>query len=601
MAYSKEMIEKVIEANDIIDVISEYVELKKAGKEFKGLCPFHREKTPSFMVSQEKQVYHCFGCNASGNVVTFIMDIENLTFKEAIEFLADRVGITLEETVLTEREYQRKKLIDEIYKVNKLATMYFYNKLFSEEGRQALTYIRKRGLTEATIKKFGIGYSSPHGNGLLNFLKEKGYTESFLVKAGLLSQKNNRYYDRFRNRVMFPIIDVKGNVIGFGGRSIDDSLPKYLNTPETEVFKKGKTLFAINFAKKTQQDKFIIVEGYMDAISLHQAGIDCAVASLGTALTEDQARLIKRYKGNVVIAYDADEAGISAALRGLDILDELNLNIKVLTIPYGKDPDEFIKKEGVNAFNQLIENADSLIEFKAKVFRKNLDLDNPQDRIIYVKKIAKDIAKLSDEVKREVYISSVAKVAQIPENAVRTEVARFVNREIEKNQKNMYMAGNIRHNIYSSSKISPEKYLIALLLYDNNLYKRVKETITADMLENVKLKPIFGEIMSRLEDGKKTQINDIVYLLQEENLISDFNDIIKAFYESENVTEQAVDDIINKILINSLAVKRENIKRAINEAHMLGDIEKERQLLIELQNCEKEMLKIKNGQKERNP
>ena len=595
MAYSKEMIEKVIEANDIIDVISEYVELKKAGKEFKGLCPFHREKTPSFMVSQEKQVYHCFGCNASGNVVTFIMDIENLTFKEAIEFLADRVGITLEETVLTEREYQRKKLIDEIYKVNKLATMYFYNKLFSEEGRQALTYIRKRGLTEATIKKFGIGYSSPHGNGLLNFLKEKGYTESFLVKAGLLSQKNNRYYDRFRNRVMFPIIDVKGNVIGFGGRSIDDSLPKYLNTPETEVFKKSKTLFAINFAKKTQQDKFIIVEGYMDAISLHQAGIDCAVASLGTALTEDQARLIKRYKGNVVIAYDADEAGISAALRGLDILDELNLNIKVLTIPYGKDPDEFIKKEGVNAFNQLIENADSLIEFKAKVFRKNLDLDNPQDRIIYVKKIAKDIAKLSDEVKREVYISSAAKVAQISENAVRTEVARFVNREIEKNQKNMYMAGNIRHNIYSSSKISPEKYLIALLLYDNNLYKRVKETITADMLENVKLKPIFGEIMSRLEDGKKTQINDIVYLLQEENLISDFNDIIKAFYESENVTEQAVDDIIHKILINSLAVKREKIKRAINEAHMLGDIEKERQLLIELQNCEKEMLKIKNG------
>jgi len=595
MAYSKEMIEKVIEANDIIDVISEYVELKKAGKEFKGLCPFHREKTPSFMVSQEKQVYHCFGCNASGNVVTFIMDIENLTFKEAIEFLADRVGITLEETVLTEREYQRKKLIDEIYKVNKLATMYFYNKLFSEEGRQALTYIRKRGLTEATIKKFGIGYSPPHGNGLLNFLKEKGYTESFLVKAGLLSQKNNRYYDKFRNRVMFPIIDVKGNVIGFGGRSIDDSLPKYLNTPETEVFKKSKTLFAINFAKKTQQDKFIIVEGYMDAISLHQAGIDCAVASLGTALTEDQARLIKRYKGNVVIAYDADEAGISAALRGLDILDELNLNIKVLTIPYGKDPDEFIKKEGVEAFNQLIENADSLIEFKAKVYRKNLDLDNPQDRIIYVKKIAKDIAKLSDEVKREVYISSAAKVAQISENAVRTEVARFVNREIEKNQKNMYMAGNIRHNIYSSSKISPEKYLIALLLYDNNLYKRVKETITADMLENVKLKPIFEEIMSRLEDGKKTQINDIVYLLQEENLISNFNDIIKAFYESENVTEQAVDDIINKILINSLAVKREKIKRAINEAHMLGDIEKERQLLIELQNCEKEMLKIKNG------
>ncbi|TCO61777.1 DNA primase [Caldanaerobacter subterraneus] len=600
MAYTRESIEKVIEANDIVDVISDYVELKRAGKEFRGLCPFHREKTPSFMVSPTKQVYHCFGCNASGNVVTFIMDIENLSFKEAIEFLAERAGIPLEEVDLSEEEAKRKKIIEEIYRVNKIAALFFHRKLFSEEGVKALEYLKSRGLSSTTIKKFGIGYA-PSNDDLLNFLKGKGYKENFLSKAGLVVYKSGKYYDRFKDRVMFPIIDVRGNVVGFGGRALDDSLPKYLNTPETEIFKKGKTLFAINFAKKTQDDKFIIVEGYMDAISLHQAGIDCAVASLGTALTEDQARLIKRYKKNVVIAYDADEAGVNATLRGLDILEKLNINIKVLSIPEGKDPDEFIKKEGSEAFKRLVENAESLIEFKSKIFKKGLDFEKVEDRIIYVKKIASEIAKISDEVKREVYISAAAKTAQIPENAVRTEVDRFVKRETEKKQKFMYRTGNIRHNIYSSSKISPEKYLIALLLHDNNLYHKIKGVIKPDMLEDSKLKPIFEEIVSSLEGGKQVQIKDIVYLIQEEdNLISDFNDIVKALFEAEDLS-QMVDDILQKILLNNLARKREEIRKEILNAHLLGDVEKERELLIKLQNCEKEMLKIKDGQKERNP
>ncbi|ERM93218.1 DNA primase [Caldanaerobacter subterraneus subsp. yonseiensis KB-1] len=600
MAYTRESIEKVIEANDIVDVISDYVELKRAGKEFRGLCPFHREKTPSFMVSPTKQVYHCFGCNASGNVVTFIMDIENLSFKEAIEFLAERAGIPLEEVDLSEEEAKRKKIIEEIYRVNKIAALFFHRKLFSEEGVKALEYLKSRGLSSTTIKKFGIGYA-PSNDDLLNFLKEKGYKENFLSKAGLVVYKSGKYYDRFKDRVMFPIIDVRGNVVGFGGRALDDSLPKYLNTPETEIFKKGKTLFAINFAKKTQDDKFIIVEGYMDAISLHQAGIDCAVASLGTALTEDQARLIKRYKKNVVIAYDADEAGVNATLRGLDILEKLNINIKVLSIPEGKDPDEFIKKEGSEAFRRLVENAESLIEFKSKIFKKDLDFEKVEDRIVYVKKIASEIAKISDEVKREVYISAAARTAQIPENAVRTEVDRFVKRETEKKQKFMYRTGNIRHNIYSSSKISPEKYLIALLLHDNNLYHKIKGVVKPDMLEDSKLKPIFEEIVSSLEGGKQVQIKDIIYLIQEEdNLISDFNDIVKALFEADDLS-QMVDDILQKILINNLARKREEIRKEILNAHLLGDVEKERELLIKLQNCEKEMLKIKDGQKERNP
>ncbi|MGB9809541.1 MAG: DNA primase, partial [Caldanaerobacter sp.] len=248
MAYTRESIEKVIEANDIVDVISEYVDLKRAGKEFKGLCPFHREKTPSFMVSPTKQVYHCFGCNASGNVVTFIMNIENLSFKEAIEFLAERAGIPLEEVDLSEEETRKKRIIEEIYRVNKIAALFFHRQLFSEEGVRALEYLKERGLKSTTIKKFGIGYASLNDD-LLNFLKGKGYKENFLSKAGLVVYKSGKYHDRFKNRVMFPIIDARGNIIGFGGRALDDSLPKYLNTPETEVFKKGKTLFALNFAK----------------------------------------------------------------------------------------------------------------------------------------------------------------------------------------------------------------------------------------------------------------------------------------------------------------------------------------------------------------
>ncbi|MGB9779668.1 DNA primase [Caldanaerobacter sp.] len=600
MAYTRESIEKVIEANDIVDVISEYVDLKRAGKEFKGLCPFHREKTPSFMVSPTKQVYHCFGCNASGNVVTFIMNIENLSFKEAIEFLAERAGIPLEEVDLSEEETRKKRIIEEIYRVNKIAALFFHRQLFSEEGVRALEYLKERGLKSTTIKKFGIGYASLNDD-LLNFLKGKGYKENFLSKAGLVVYKSGKYHDRFKNRVMFPIIDARGNIIGFGGRALDDSLPKYLNTPETEVFKKGKTLFALNFAKKTREDKFIIVEGYMDAISLHQAGIDCAVASLGTALTEEQARLIKRYKKNVVIAYDADEAGINATLRGLDILEKLNINIKVLSIPEGKDPDEFVKKEGSEAFIRLVENAESLIEFKSKIFKKGLDFEKVEDRIIYVKKIATEIAKISDEVKREIYISTVAKTVQIPENAIRAEVDRFVKIEVEKKQKFMYRTGNIRHNIYSSSKISPEKYLIALILHDNEIYHRIKDVIKPEMFQEEKLRTIFKEITSNLEGGKQVQIKDIIYLIQEEDgLLSDFNDIAKALFEAEDISKM-LEDILQKILLNNLERKREEIRKEILNAHLLGDIERERELLLELQNCEKEMLKIKDGQKERNP
>lgn len=597
MAFSKDVIDRVIEESDIVDVISEYISLKKTGKDFKGLCPFHHEKTPSFSVSQDKQLYHCFGCHASGNVITFVMNIENISFVDAVELLAERAGISIDESKLTDDEYRRKKLKDEIYKINRLAAVYFYRKLYSKMGQAALKYLYDRGIDDKTIKKFGLGYSHSTGDSLLKFLKKQKYSEDILIKAGLVLKNSNGYYDRFRNRVMFPIIDERNNIIGFGGRVMDKSLPKYLNSPETPVFKKGKTLYGINIARKSNDDNFIVVEGYMDAIALHQSGISSAVASLGTALTSEQGKLIKKYRENVIIAYDADEAGLNATLRGLDILDELNLNVRILSIPNGKDPDEFVRKEGFDSFRRLLNNTESLIEYKARSYKKNLDLKKPEDKIKYIRKIAVDLARITDKVKQEVYISTVSKEAQIPEDAIRAEIERFVNRNVIKNDKNRYTDGKIRHNnIYGdNSKISPEKYLIALLLFDNRIYKKIEKRIDLNFIENKKLRPIFEAIIERIEDGKETSINDISYLMQDEALMSEFNDIIKVVYESTEITDKVADDCINKIMRDNLIKKRENIKEEINKANAAGDIETERRLLIELQNCEKEMLMITNG------
>ncbi|MGB9679909.1 MAG: DNA primase [Thermoanaerobacteraceae bacterium] len=598
MAYSNDVINRVIEENDIVDVISEYVSLKKSGKDFKGLCPFHHEKTPSFSVSQEKQLYHCFGCNAGGNVITFVMDIENISFIEAVEMLAERAGIKIEQSNLTEAEYKKKKLKEEIFNINRLAAIYFYKNLRSKKGRLAFDYLIRRGLNENTIKAFGLGYADTDEDSLVRYFKDNNYNEEILLKAGLALKKGNRCLDRFNGRVIFPIIDDKNNILGFGGRVLDNSLPKYINSPETEIFKKSKILYGLNFAKKSNNESFIVVEGYMDVIALHQVGIDSAVASLGTALTAEQGKLIKKYKEKVIISYDADEAGLNATLRGLDILDELDLEVRVLRIPSEKDPDEFIKKEGLDSFNKLLNNStDSLIEFKSKIYLKDLNLDNPEDKIKYIRRIIKDIARITDKIKRDVYISASAKIAQIPENTIRSEIDGFVNRSRSKIEKNRYTVGKNRHNnIYSSENfISPEKYLIALLLYDNNLYKDFKSIINKELIVNDKLKPIFQVLIETLENDNNVNLNNISHLMENQELKDEFGDIIKILYETNDIKPKIVYDVINKINFNNLVKKRNKIKEEINKAYIEGNIEKERMLLKDLQICEKEMLKIKNG------
>lgn len=598
MSYSKDVIDRVIEENDIVDIVSNYVSLKRSGKDFKGLCPFHHEKTPSFNVSQEKQLYHCFGCHASGNVITFVMNIENIGFKEAVEFLADKAGIKIEEENLSGIEYQKKKLKEEIYEINRLAAIFYYKCLYSRSGQAALKYLYDRGIDDVTIKRFGLGYSPSSGDELLKYLKEHKYSIDTMVNAGLISKSNNgRFYDRFRNRVMFPIIDEKNNVIGFGGRVLDNMKPKYLNTPETIVFKKGKTLYGINYAKKTREDKFIIVEGYMDAIALYQSGIDNVVASLGTALTLEQGKLIKKYKNIVVISYDADEAGVEATIRGLNLLDELNLNVNILTVPNGKDPDEYVRKEGFDAFKKLLEKTDTLIEYKIKKYKQDLDLNNPADRIKYIKKVCKDLSTIKDKVKRDVYVSIVAKDAQIPENTIRAEIDQFVKGFVQNNKKIRYTVGNNRHNIkYSGIKKIPSlKYLIALLLIDNKLYDKVKEKLDINDIDDELLKSVITFIFERLEDGGHVDIKDLSFMLDNAKLRDEFNDIFDILYSEKEINEKIVDDCIREIIKDDLSRKIVRIKKEIDDSYIAGDIEKERELLVQLQNYEKEMLKLKNG------
>ena len=375
MKIPEEIIERVKEENDIADVISEYVTLKKSGKNFSGLCPFHNEKSPSFSVSEDKQIFKCFGCGEAGNVISFIMKIRNLNFVEALKYLADRVNISIDfKTGGKDPREEKKKLLR---RINKETARYYFANL--QKNPDIKEYFFRRGLTEQTLRSFGIGYAKDGWRETLGFLNNLGLNKEIIGETGLVifNQEKNTSYDRFRNRVMFPVFDVYGNVIGFGGRVLDDSKPKYLNSPETLIFDKGTNLYGLNFAIKNNGIKdrtVIMVEGYMDCISLHQYGIMNAVASLGTALTVKQGKLLRKYADTVIISYDADMAGQMATLRGLDVLTEVGLDVRVLTIPKGKDPDEFVRVNGKEAFLKLIENAQKLIEYKLTVAKQGLNL-----------------------------------------------------------------------------------------------------------------------------------------------------------------------------------------------------------------------------------
>ena len=409
-------IDELKESINIVDEIAKVVPLKRAGANYKGCCPFHNEKTPSFVVSEQKQIFTCFGCGETGNVIKFTQRYYNLDFPEAVEKLARENGITLKHSGTEDKDREK------YYEINKEAARFFYRS-FTESKNAGYTYMKKRGIEDSTLKKFGIGYADDRWDSLYHFFKEKGIEEKILLELGLISEKNGQFYDKFRNRVIFPIINTAGRVIGFGGRAIGDAQPKYLNSPENRVFQKKNNLYALNICKQdiAKQNSAIMVEGYMDVISLYQAGVHNAIASLGTALTDNQARLIKRYTRNVILSYDADQAGRKAALRGIDVLGGQDCRVRVLHVTDGKDPDEFIKQHGREAFLELTEKALPMIDYKLDSIKQNLNLKTEEGKIDFMKKAAEILRGLSP-IEADIYIKKLANELKIAEGAIRMEI-----------------------------------------------------------------------------------------------------------------------------------------------------------------------------------
>lgn len=431
MFYSDDIVEEVRMRNDIVDVISGYVKLQRKGSSYFGLCPFHNEKSPSFSVSPGKQMYYCFGCGAGGNVFTFVMEYENFTFPEALKMLAERVGITLPEQEYSQEERKKRDLKSSVLEVNKMAAKYFYYQLRSEQGIKAMEYLRNRHLSDETMKKFGLGYAGHYSDALYRYLKKQGISDQLLKESGLMQVNEKQgMYDKFWNRVMFPIMDVNNRVIGFGGRVMGDGKPKYLNSPETIIFDKSRNLYGLNLARTSKQKYIILCEGYMDVISMHQAGFTNAVASLGTSLTSQHASLLKRYTDEVILTYDSDEAGVRAALRAIPILKEAGVTAKVLHMEPYKDPDEFIKALGTEAFQERIDLAENSFMFELAVMQKSYDMKDPESKTKFFQAVAGKIAGFELEIERENYIEAVTGRFQISFEGLRKMVMNELMRGV---------------------------------------------------------------------------------------------------------------------------------------------------------------------------
>ena len=476
MAFPEAFLDELIARNPIEDVVSQYVNLKRSGSNLFGLCPFHGEKTPSFSVSPDKGIYYCFGCHKGGSVINFEMEIEGLSYPDAVRALAKRAGLEVPEDEQYQSRYRQQ---ERLWALHKEAARFFHSRLYAPIGANALQYATGRGMPKSILTKFGIGYAPDSWTDLVDYLRSKNYTDQELRDSGLVtvSQKNGNLFDRFRDRLMFPIIDVRGNVIGFGGRIMnnsDKSAAKYLNSPETLIFNKRKNLFALNLAKKSKLGYLILVEGYMDAIALHQYGFDCAVASLGTALTEDGANLLSRYTEQVVLIYDGDEAGQNATQRAIPILEKAGLQVKVLKMRDAKDPDEYLKKFGADRFRILLEESANRVEYQLNAILKKYDLRDDEQKVQYLQESAGLIGSLSSAVQREVYGGRVAEAAGISEDAMRLEVNRALKRRTYQEKKKQE-----KIDLSPARNLQPKEKSIR---YSNLRSARAEEMIIAQVL-----------------------------------------------------------------------------------------------------------------------
>lgn len=497
MYYSEDLVEEIRLKNDIVDVISGYVKLQKKGSSYFGLCPFHNEKSPSFSVSRQKQMYYCFGCGAGGNVFTFIMEYENYTFAEALKYLADRAGVELPEIQYSDEEKKKANLKTTLLEINKTAAKYYYAQLKTDRGKAAHTYLTERGLTEETITAFGLGYSNITSDDLYQYLKLQGYTDDMLLKAGLISvSEKNGVYDKFWNRVMFPIMDVNNRVIGFGGRVMGKGEPKYLNSPETEVFDKSRNLYGLNRARTSRKSYFLLCEGYMDVIALHQAGFTNAVASLGTAFTPGHASLIKRYVNEVYLTFDSDEAGTKAALRAIPILKEAGITAKIIRMEPYKDPDEFIKNLGAEAFEERINKARNGFLFSLEILERDYDMNSPEGKTDFYNAVAKRLTEFEDNLERNNYIEAVAEKYHISMEDLRQKVGKIAIKSglATPATKPKQAIGKERNK--EDGNIQSQKILLTWLIENEKIFAQIKKYITP----NDFTKDLYKEVANLLYD-----------------------------------------------------------------------------------------------------
>ena len=590
--YSEEILNEVRQANDIVDVISQYVHLKRSGRNYFGLCPFHNEKSPSFSVSPDKQIFHCFGCGVGGNVITFVSQIEGLNFVETVQMLAERANIQLP-TLQNNGDTQREILKDKVYKVNEFTAEYYHQNLYKPQAKMAQEYVKKRQLTNETLKSFRIGFSGKFDE-LYQELKKQGFQEQEILESGLVN-KNERgqYIDRYRNRLMFPICDTRGRVIAFGGRVLDDSKPKYINSPENVVYSKGRHLFGLNVAKKGDTKKLLIVEGYMDVISLHQRGITNVVAPLGTALTEQQGWLLRKNSEQIILSFDSDDAGIKAKLRAIDILQNMGCDLRVIQLEGAKDPDEYIVKYGNMRFQNAADKAFSVVEFKVKILKKELNLENTNDKIKFLNEIAKLISKVDNTIEREVYIEKIAKEYDISKEAIYAEVNKLTYKN-DKSEKVLEKAKPvITHKKVEIKEVSEsirkrENTIISILLTgDLSIFEIIKQNIKPEDFQDEINQEIAKKLYEEFEKGN-SNINSIIDTLDQEHQ-NQITMIMAEDYEIEDL-EKAIDDIIQAYKRDKLNNRKLEILELLEKN---SNIEEKKELEKELSNIIITLARIK--------
>lgn len=603
-----DIIEKVHDSSDLVNIVSEYLSLKKTGSNYIGLCPFHNEKTPSFTVSETKQLFHCFGCGEGGDVISFIMKIENLSFVEAVKFLADRQGIPLGESKKIDKKIISEK--EKIYRINKEAARFYYYNLINNE--KPLRYLENRNINKKVLNQFGLGYAKNSWDSIYKHLKGKGYNEEYIEKAGLIGRRkdNTGYYDKFRNRLMFPIIDTKGRIIGFGGRVLDNSMPKYVNSQDTLVFTKGNNLYGLNLVKKySDRKRIILVEGYMDVISLFNNGINYSVASLGTAFTQNQAKLLKRYGKEVYICYDSDKAGTNATVRVLEILTKEGVKPKVIVLPPGQDPDDFINANGLKEFEKLLDKTLNYVEYKIFINKQKYDLSDIEGKIKFTKEIAKTLGDLKSPIEKDVYIDKISEETGISKEAIQKEILGKNYSQDRRFYKDKYINTRYRNNknkimpikiVLESAHLTAEKTLIKLMIKNRNYYDIIKKYLAKEDFLNYECYALANIIFDKYENNDQLLgLNSSVILEElkvEDNIdpliINEIMDKDIDFLPEDKV--KLIEDLIGTIKYSKLKMERKDIIKEIQRIESKkdkdeGDVGKFKSLCLKLTELDKEL------------